>query len=128
LRKEDIQSVIRYMKVRKSYREYLLLRLIVETDINLMKLLSLKVGDVIGKTTYVDEKGVSYHIPKELANEIYTYCEFSQGDHYLFTSKNLKPLLRGQVWVMFKNTFSEFGFEKEYESIQQLRDIYKEGE
>ena len=121
----DLKRILRFMKYRKTYREYLLFSFLLETNLTLTEILELKVEDVIGKQCYVDQKKNQHFLPTYLTTDIYAYCEFSQGEHYLFAGKTNNALSRTQAWNMIKKTFEECGFGQAYSTISTLRTQYK---
>jgi len=125
MNKKDLKKVLRYLKLKKTFREYLLFKMMLETDIKTKDLMEMAAGEIIGKSVYKDDQGKEHTIPEELKEEIYEYCEFLEGDMPLFAGKSGKPIIRSQIWTMLNRSFEELGYEKALSSVKELRDIYK---
>lgn len=105
--------------LKRSYRDYFLFVMGINTGLRISDLLKLKVKDVKNKTHITikenkTDKIKRFRINYDLQREIERYIENMEEEEYLFKSrKTNKPIQRVQAYKILKDAAEKIGIEEE---------------
>lgn len=123
MNKQDLINIDKYLYYHQSFHDHLLFRLLLEIEVKLMDVFSLKVSDVKGKR-FVELNDREFKIDTELQVDILKYCEFLNDDDFLFQDKIGRPISRTQVWRSIRRGFDALGYEEQELNFDELRGIW----
>lgn len=127
MKREDIEKILRFLRTQKTHRDFVFLKILLETDLTLTEILSLKIADVKDKSAILDNDKKAYPITLDLKREIKEYLEFLTDENaFLFKgTKENSPITRIRAWGILKEPFEELGLDKSYKDFKKLREIYR---
>lgn len=118
IRDKELVDALKVHLKEKSYRNYMLFILGINTGLRISDLLKLKKANVYDKQQLVlvekkTKKRKFLPISKRMQQEIKRYCKEMDDGDYLFPSRQgiNKPLGRQRAYQMLKEAAEEFGLE-----------------
>lgn len=138
IRSKEIIAQFKNESLHKSYRDYILFVIGINTGLRISDILQLKVADVIGSHIVIIEKKTNKHkrffINEQLRKELNEYIKGMHNDDYLFQSrKGDKPISRVQAYRILNAVADKLGLEEigthtlrktfGYHHYQQYKDV-----
>lgn len=104
-----IENTLEYLKYRKSFCEYLPVKLFLETELEMEDILNLKARDVKGKTVINGR-----YMRAKLSVEIDEYLKFIEEDSYLFEKENGEKLTPEKISEVLHEAYNKIGYQGEF--------------
>ena len=105
IRNKEIIAQFKNVLLHKSYRDYILFVIGINTGLRISDILQLKVEDVKGSHIVITEKKTNKHkrfyINEQLRKELNKYIEGMNNDDYLFTSRKYT---KKNFWILALST------------------------
>lgn len=145
IRSKEIIAQFKNVLLHKSYRDYILFVIGINTGLRISDILQLKVEDVKGSHIVITEKKTNKHkrfyINGQLRKELNKYIKGMNNDDYLFPSrKGDKPITRVQAYRILNDVADKldvaevgthtlrktFGYwhYQQYKDVAILQDIF----
>ena len=117
IRSKETIAQFKNILLHKSYRDYILFVIGINTGLRISDILQLKVGDVKGSHIVITEKKTNKHkrfyINGQLRKELSKYIKGMNDNDYLFPSrKGNKPITRVQAYRILNDVAEKLGIDE----------------